>query len=301
VVVGFSALLLTPLVETRSVGLGGLIVVGVAVLICLTLLPALLAALGRSIDRPRWLARRLAWYHAPGVWERWARSLARHPRRALVIGGTLAAVLTAPALWIRIGLPARHWWPEQSEAGAGLRTLDRMGVSGYITPIRVVIEAPPGELAIGAAQLRGLRALSDTMRADPRVLDVRSIVDLESNRSILSYSLLYAEIDSARARHGDFLNAYLSRDARTTLMDIVPRDTVSLTTAMELVHRVRDVARGGTIRRLEGAEIRVGGYVAASVDSQEQLLGQFPTIIALVHLATAVMLAIAYRSVLVPL
>jgi RND superfamily putative drug exporter len=83
VVVGFAALLFTPLVETRSVGIGGLVVVSVAVLLSTTLLPGLLAVLGRQIDRPRWLARRLAWYHAPTVWEKWARSLGRHPRRAL--------------------------------------------------------------------------------------------------------------------------------------------------------------------------------------------------------------------------
>jgi uncharacterized membrane protein YdfJ with MMPL/SSD domain len=47
---------------------GGLVVVVVAVLLAVTLLPALLATLGRAIDRPRWLARKLAWYHAPQVW-----------------------------------------------------------------------------------------------------------------------------------------------------------------------------------------------------------------------------------------
>ena len=52
VIVGFGALLLTPLIETRSVGLGGLIVVAVAVLLSITLLPALLAIIGRDIDRP---------------------------------------------------------------------------------------------------------------------------------------------------------------------------------------------------------------------------------------------------------
>ena len=87
VVVGFGALLFTPLIETRSVGIGGLIVVAVAVLLSITLLPALLAMLGREIDRPRWLARRLTWYHAPQVWEKWARTLARHPIRAMVYGG----------------------------------------------------------------------------------------------------------------------------------------------------------------------------------------------------------------------
>ena len=85
VFVGFGALLLTPLIETRSVGIGGLIVVAAAVLLAITLLPALLAMLGREIDRPRWLARRLAWYHAPQVWEKWARTLARHPFGAMVL------------------------------------------------------------------------------------------------------------------------------------------------------------------------------------------------------------------------
>src|SRR5439155_218315 len=100
VVVGFGALVLTPLIETRSLGIGGLIVVGVAVLLSTTLLPALLAMIGRDIDRPRWLARRLTWYHSPLGWEKWARSLARHPARALVLGSAAVAVLTAPLFWI---------------------------------------------------------------------------------------------------------------------------------------------------------------------------------------------------------
>ncbi len=301
VVVGFGALLFTPLVETRSVGLGGLVVVGVAVLLSITLLPALLATLGRSIDRPRWLARRLTWYHAPQVWEKWARSLARHPVRALVFGGVIVTVLTLPVFWIRIGLPARNWWPAGTEAGAGLETLSKMGVAGYITPIRVVVEVPKGRAATQAFTLRGLRALSDSMRADPRVMDVRSIVDLEPNTSILAYSLLYADLDSARAKHADFLDAYLGRDDRVTLVDVILRDTTSLLTAMDVVRRARTLTDSTGIRQLRDARVRVGGYVAASLDSQDDLLDRFPLLIGLVLAATAVMLAVAFRSVLVPL
>src|SRR5213080_1087759 len=54
VVVGFAALVMTPLSDTRSVGVGGLLVVLTAVLLATTFLPALLAVLGRNIDRPRW-------------------------------------------------------------------------------------------------------------------------------------------------------------------------------------------------------------------------------------------------------
>ena len=65
VALGFASLLVTPISETRSVGIGGLLVVTIAVLLAVTLLPASLSFLGRIIDKPRWLARRLAWYHAP--------------------------------------------------------------------------------------------------------------------------------------------------------------------------------------------------------------------------------------------
>ena len=301
VVVGFGALLLTPLTETRSVGIAGLLVVAVAVLLATTLLPALLSLLGRNIDRPRWLAHRLAWYHRPQIWERWARSLSRHPYRALVIGGTIIALLTLPALKLRIGLPSRHWWPEETEAGAGVATLERMGMSGYIQPVRVLIEFPEGSDGTGATALRGLKGLSDSLRADPRVRDVKSLVDIAPGTSILEYSLLYSEPDTVRARYPDFLDAYLARDGRTTLMDVILADTTTLTTAMDVVTEIRARVASGEIKQLRNAQIRVGGYVAAALDFQSLLLKRFPLIVALILGVTALMLAIVFKSVLVPI
>ena len=300
VVVGFGALLLTPLIETRSVGLGGLIVVGVAVLLSVTLLPALLAVLGREIDRPRWLARRLAWYHAPQVWEKWARTLARHPVRAMVYGGVVIAVLTAPLFWIRIGLPSRHWWPTGTEAGEGLDALSRMGVAGYVQPIRMLVEVPEGRTAIQTASLRGLRTLSDSLRADPRVREVRSLVDLEPGTSLLAYSVLYSDLEAARAQYPDFVDAYLSSDRRLALLDVIPADTTSLTSSMDLVRRVRALGTA-ELRGTRGMRVLVGGYAASALDFQTDLLGRFPLLVGLILGATAVMLAIAFRSVLVPL
>jgi RND superfamily putative drug exporter len=190
VMVGFGALVLTPLVEIKSVGVAGLIVVGIAVLLSTTLLPALLAIIGRQIDRPRWLARRLIWYHSPRAWEKWARTLARHPGRSLILGGAAVAILSAPLLFIRIGLPARHWWPSNTEAGQAVDKLSAMGVSGYLFPIRVLIEFPEGQEATNLTGLRALRRLSDTLRTDPRVRDVRSLVDLTPGQSLLAYSLI---------------------------------------------------------------------------------------------------------------
>ncbi len=275
VVVGFAALLLTPLVETQSVGIGGLVVVAVAVALSTTLLPALLAVLGRNIDRPRWLARRLTWYHAPTAWEKWARSLSRNPLRALAVGGAIIAILTAPVFWIRIGLPSRNWWPTATEAGQGVQTLERMGVANIILPVRVLVEAPPGQTMVSATSLRGLKALSDSLRADPRVGQVRSIVNLDSTTSILQYSLLYSDLSEAHKQYGDFLDAYLSQDARVALIDVVLRDTTSLTSGMDVSQKARRLGAAPP-KQLKGATIQVGGYTAASLDLQNVLLQPFP-------------------------
>lgn len=300
VVVGFAALLFTPLVETRSVGLGGLIVVAVAVLLSITLLPALLALLGRQIDAPRALARKLTWYHSPQTWEKWARTLSRHPKRALTLGGVAIAILTAPLFWIKIGLPARNWWPNETEAGQGLNTLSRMGVAGYVNPVRVLVEMPQGQSAVSAASLRGLRALSDSLRADPRVREIRSIVDLEPGTSILGYSMLYSDLPAARAKYGAFLDGYLSSDQRVALLDVILADTTSLTSAMDVVQRARHLG-AAKLRHLTDARVLVGGYAAASVDFQKDLLHRFPLLVLLILAATGIMLAIAFRSVLVPI
>jgi RND superfamily putative drug exporter len=300
VVVGFAALLWTPLVETRSVGVGGLIVVAIAVLLAVTLLPAILAVMGKNIDRPRGLARKLAWYHSPLIWEKWARSLSRHPWRALTLGGLAVGLLTLPLFWIRIGLPSRHWWPSATESGQAIDVLSTMGVAGYVLPVRMVVEFPEGKTATNLASLRGLRDMSDSLRADPRVREVRSLVDVRRGASLLELSMLYSDLDSARAQMPEFVDAFLSTDGRLALLDVIPADTVSLTTAVELVRRTRELAQAPP-KQLRGTTIRVGGFQASSLDTQEDMLRRFPLLVAIIMGATALMLAVAFRSVLIPL
>ncbi|MFN2572249.1 MAG: MMPL family transporter [Gemmatimonadales bacterium] len=299
VVVGFGALILTPLTETRSVGVGGLIVVAVAVLLATTFLPAALAILGRDIDRPKWLARMLAFIHTPQGWERWARSLGHRPWRAILGGGLAVAILTFPLTQIKIGLPARNWFPPDAESGQGLAALRDMGASGVIQPLRIVVRLPPGESALSGKRLPGLKALSDSIRKDPRVREVRGVATLRPGMSTLQLAIFYGDPEAVRERYPEFFNAYLSADRQTTLMDVIAVDSVSLTGMMDLARHVRATIAHGT--RLRGAEIVVGGFAASSLDLQEHLLRRFPGIVAMILGVTAIMLFIAFRSLLVPL
>jgi RND superfamily putative drug exporter len=299
VIVGFAALFVVPLNETRSVAIGGLLVVGGAVLLAVTFLPASLAVLGRSLDLPKWLAKRLAWYHAPSAWERWARWLSHHPSRAIAIGGILVAVLTWPLTNIRLGLPRAGWFPSQTESGAGVKALESMGARGALQPLRVLVRVPEGSKVVSSKYLRALRRLSDSVRADPRVSRIRSVVDVRPGTSLLQYSMMYSDLDATRAKSPDFYAAYLSDDARTTVMDVLLADSTSFTSAMDVVRHARRAATH--IAALDSASVLIGGFAAASVDLQDELLHRFPLLVALVLLATAAMMFVAFRSVLVPI
>jgi RND superfamily putative drug exporter len=300
VLVGFAALLTTPLSETRSVGIGGLVVVAVAVLLAVSLLPALLAVLGRHIDRPRWLAQPLAAVHGPSAWERWARWLGRRPWRAVAIGGSLVALCTWPLGGIRLGLPAENWFPPGTESGQGLAALRAMGVAGVITPVRIVVRLPAGESVLGAVRLRGLKTLSDSLRRDPRVRDVRGVATVRPRLSSIELLAFYADPEAARDRAPEFFNAYLAADRGTTLLDVIPADTVGFTGMMDLVRHARALVAAG-VRGLQGAEVVVGGFAANSVDLQDDLVARMPGVMTLILGTTAVMLFVAFRSLLVPL
>src|SRR5207237_3944471 len=175
-------------------------------------LPAALASLGGDIDRPRWLARMLAWIHTPQGGERWARSLGHHPWRAILGGGLIAALLTFPLTQIKIGLPARNWFPPDAESGQGLAALREMGASGVIQPLRVVVQLPSGESALSGRRLPGLKALRDSIAKDPRVRQVRGVATLRPGMSTLQLALFYADPDSVRSRYPEFLHAYWRSD-----------------------------------------------------------------------------------------
>src|SRR5436305_2662730 len=299
VVVGFAALVMRPLSDTRSVGVGGLLVVLAAVLLATTFLPALLAVLGRNIARPRWLARPRARFHAPSGWERWARWLGHRPWRAVAFGGVGIGLLTFPLTRLRLGLPATNWFPPESESGQGLAALRAMGASGAIQPIRVVVQFPEGEAALSGRRLPGLKALTDSLRKDPRVREVRGVASIRPGLSTLQLAIYYSDPAAARAKNAKFFDAYLSADQRITLLDVIPADTVSLAGMMDVARHVRTVIAHG-VRGLTGAEVVVGGFAASNVDTQPELLRRFPETVRPVLPTTALMPFHAFRSLLVP-
>jgi len=299
VMVGLLGLMIVPLSETRSVGMGGLLVVGVSILLSISFLPASLAILGSRVEWPRILARWRSPQRVESGWMRYAASLARHPIRAVIIGASIMSLLSLPALRLRIGLPAHGWLPMDTEAGRGLAVLQRMSAGGSLQPIRVVVHMQDSAQVLDLDRLRGLKAVSDSVRADSRVRMVRGLVDLRPGIPLYQYAVLYGDTARARQRMPDVFHAYLSRDGSATAYDVLLSDTVTPNGALDVARHIRHI----DVRRLPGldhAELLVGGFAASNLDFRDDLLHRFPMLIAIVLGITGAMLGWVFRSVLVP-
>jgi len=300
VMIGFIALMIVPLQETRSVGLGGVFVVATAMALAVTFLPSLLAILGRRIDQPGWVARRLRRLRSGRGWKRYARVIQRNPLRAVWISGAIIVALAAPALWLRIGLPAANWFPTDTDSTRGLTLLEDMGHGGALRPLRVVIEMTDSTQVMDPDRLRGLKILSDSLRANPRVADVRGIVDLRAGMPLWQYDELYADPAKARERMPDVFRTYVSRDGMATAMDVILRDTVSLDGSLDAVRGVRKLDLHA-LPTLQHARLLVGGFSASNLDFRNRVLSLVPLLAVLVLGVTALMLAFVFRSLLVPI
>jgi RND superfamily putative drug exporter len=119
VAVSLLALLVFPLYFLRSFGYAGIAVVALAAVGALVVLPALLAVLGRRVDRLRLPIRRRrpATPSGGGFWHRLATGVMRRPLPVAAVVVAFLLLLGTPFLGVRFGLPDDRVLP----AGAASR------------------------------------------------------------------------------------------------------------------------------------------------------------------------------------
>ena len=157
VAIGLLSLIVLPVPALRSIGLGGMIVPAVSVAATLTLLPVLLATVGRRMDWPR-RHRRTG---ASRAWARWAQLVVRHRWAAAIAALAILGALGAAAAGIKVGEPQASALGTTTPAAQTLRSLERAGVpAGVLDPIEVLVPAgvSPARVAHRLAALPGVRA-----------------------------------------------------------------------------------------------------------------------------------------------
>lgn len=293
VLIGLGGLMVTPLLDTRSIGLGGILVVAVSVVLALTLTPAVLAVLGDRIDAPRWLSLRLQGGATRPYWERWVRYVSDRPIRTSLVSLALLLALAAPALRMQLGYPDTQLFPAYMESVQGVDALKEMELSGALIPLHLVVKAPEGQILAGR-HLPSLLKLSADLRSEAPVASVASPVDLGLGFSPFQYLMLYRNPEAALARYPLVSQLFVSQDRSMALFQVVPKRSKDLPALRQLAERLAERPMPG------GLSLMVGGTPAYYNDHENAIRKSFPWVVGFVIAATFVVLAIAFRSLLVP-
>jgi RND superfamily putative drug exporter len=292
VAIGFSALLIVPISELRSIGIAGLLVTVSSVVLCTFILPWVLGLLGHRIDsaRVRLSARRLETRDslcAPSErWERWGSIVTRRPWTALLVAGIPLLILAIQARRISPGIPDHDSLPAAAESVQALHTLQSMGRSGIVQGLRVVLELPQQSSPLSAGGWLAVSRLTKHFQSDARAQEV------------LSLPTLTGMSDTADAV-GDvpepIRKSFLRSDGQATLIELLPTAALTPNERIRWVREVRssDVA---AITGMPGAVLRVGGVPALDADYDAVVKEWLPKVILGVVLGSLLALLIGLRS-----
>lgn len=248
-------------------GLGGALAAAFAVLVALTLMPALLGAFGRFLFKPKipFVAK-----HDPENdsyvtnGQRFARFIAKAPALTLIAGIVVLGVLAIPALNLSLGLPGDESMPEDST----VRQAYELRTEGFG-------EGSNGVLMVAVD-------LNDT----PEGLRERALGDLRSE--LESYDAMDYVVGPRMSENGE-----------GAMFQAVPLYGPNNQVTKDLVAEARDAEE--QLAAKYGMAYGVTGTTAIYADIDDKLLGSIVPYMVIVASAAFLLLILVFRSILVPL
>lgn len=248
-----------------TMGLVAAGMVGVAVLVALTLVPALLGYAGNRFSRwpvPGMRTRQEKLAVSESTGSKWATLVTNKPAAFLVASVIGLGILAVPALDLELGLPDEgNLNSETTQRQAYDLLADGFG-PGFNGPLTVVVDASDAADAEAAATLtaESIASLDDVALASPPILNPA----------------------------GD-----------TAIVTVFPESGPAASETKDLVGAIRDLQTD--ITDATGAEAFVTGNTALGIDISDKLTGALPLFLLVVVGLSLVLLTIAFRSILVPL
>lgn len=277
-----------------AMGLGGAIVVGLAVLFALTFLPALLAVLG-----PRIHAGRLPWQRertgAQGAvfWRRVAEWVMRRPLQVLVPTLSVLLLMGVPFLHLRLAAADARVLGHDIEARRGYDLLASDFPEQGQNRLLLAVTFPQGPV-LTAARLGGLWELSQRLHRLPHVMKVESLLDgLPVTGRDASVRFLLQPPEEARASLAEA--AHLTLRGQVAIVSVVIDVPPEAPAAEALVREIRSQ------RGVADGHLSVGGPTATNVDSQDYIFSRTPRAVGFVVGATMLTLFWLLGSVVLPL
>jgi putative drug exporter of the RND superfamily len=289
VAIGLALLVFMPLPFMRSMGVGGLLVPLFSIAASATFLPALLAVLGRKINRLRVIPRRILEARAegrPGFWTRLSHSIMRHPIPYAVGAAGVLIALAIPAFQLHLTGGDNRGTPTTTEATQGLAILERTLGPGALAPNQVAIDTHQPDGATAPAIVAAERRLVGQLRADPQI----------DPSTIQAPILLGGGSQGLAAAQRAHL---IDRDNQVIQIRAAGRNDAGTSQAMDLVHRIRD-KYVPQARFPSGTTVLLTGAPAFGVDFIDRAYGAFPWLVLAVLALSYLLLLRAFRSIFLP-
>jgi RND superfamily putative drug exporter len=274
VIIAMAGLFLAGDSTFSSLAVGSILVVAVAVIGSLTVLPALLAKLGRWVDRPRvpllWrLTARREGVEPGRFWRRVLRPALRRPLATLVVSVLALLALAAPALGMKLKFPGTEDLPRTTAAMQAYDRLTAAYPSNGTTHL-IAVQAPAGRQGDVRA---ALTRLAGSTQGDP----------------------LFAPLEKTGP------DIEVSPDGTVSVLTVATPFTSRSDEAARSLDRLRDDLVPAALKGLPGAEYAVGGDVAASKDYATHVWHTLPIVAGFVLVLTFLVMAWTFRSVVVAL
>ncbi len=295
VAIGLLGLLTVGVDAATSTAIAASIVVFLGVLVSLTVLPAALSLLGNRV-RTHGLVR---FGKGSGITHRLARFtttaravLDRNPVPALAGSCAMLLLLAAPVLDMRPEPPGMTVLPQSQPARQMYDTVRADFSTSTLSPITLVVEPSNGRPMTNARNLNDLEAFTealDEIEGVESVVSVWSFLPSGFGSGFLAGGI---QVDEELAA---VVQPYLTANAAVVEVNI------RAAPGSEAAKAILDTIRTEHPRLSDGAfTVLAGGETATSVDLIGHLTDRLPWTLGLVTLATAVVLAVHFRSVLLP-
>jgi RND superfamily putative drug exporter len=301
--IGLSGLIFFHINMLHSVGLGGIVVVLIAVFAAITLLPAVLAIIGTRVNAfpvriaRLWGSGRIQPAGADGnqqhgFWYRLSQLVMRYPVRIFVPVLLVLIALGLPFLGVRFSAPDASILPATVPSRAAYDLLASRFDVRETTPILLAVQTKGDVLTL--ANIRNLYSYVRRIEADPRVARVDSIVSADPRLTLDQYELLYTH---PQLIADPYLSALLKSSAAgdTTLVLVISKYGMLDQHSLELVQTIRNTPAGNGMTAL------VDGGTAGNIDYVSSLYTDFPVAVLIVAITTYIVLLLFFRSLLLPL
>jgi putative drug exporter of the RND superfamily len=286
VAIAMAALLVPDLMFVRSMGIAGVIVVLITVLVSITAVPAVMALLGDRINSPRkWQFKLTSSGQESKFWGTWGERVMRRPLLWAVFGIGVILLIASPALQMKLGYTGAFGLASSVESRRGLELIRPLELGGSLDAFEVVV------------RVQNFREA----RSKWRDLDAK-LNEMDDVRLVIS-PFLSNRLETSSNGGGNALAALTNLNQRSISQNrdylrltVIPTDAVHPSEITGWIERLRTASLDAGFE-----STLIGGAPVGSQEFTNALVNSMPIAIATVFIATFILLAVAFRSIIIPI